>query len=154
MLSNQAIPKQVYLELDELEGPSVPQATWHTFQDMQGFMGALHRGIQSRSTLSNEFGPLSSKSTGIVTIQLIQTSGGGGEDTITISHVNFVDFPASEVLVEDQEGLAIRQGSTLNKGILMVRSIMSQLGSQKVCVYIYIYIYINRQSFQCTSNRM
>ncbi len=123
----------MYLDIDEIEGPSVPQATWHPFQDMQGFMAALHKGIQSRSTLSNEFGRLSSKSTGIVTIQLIQNFGGGTDNnSITISHINFLDLPASEVLVEDQEGLAIKQGSTLNKGILMVTSIMRQLGTQKV----------------------
>jgi hypothetical protein len=53
---------------------------------------------------------------------------------LLISHMNFVDLPGSEILMDDPETIRIRQGTTLNRGILAVSGILKELGTNKNAV--------------------
>lgn len=52
-----------------------------------------------------------------------------GETSVLVSRANIVDFPGCEILNEDPEALRIKQGSTLNRSIQAVNTLMRDLAT-------------------------
>ena len=98
-------------------------------------MEQLNGGIQNRNSLANEFGRLSDKAAGLITIQLIQEIKTEEDQQIYVSKIMFIDMPGSEVLVNDPETLRIKQGRTLNQSILALQSIVNDLSTGNVKKY-------------------
>jgi len=57
-----------------------------------------------------------------------------GDTQTFISKISFIDMPGSEVLSQDAETLRIKEGNTLNKGILGIHSVLTDLAEGKVSV--------------------
>lgn len=51
--------------------------------------------------------------------------------------MNIIDLPGCEVLTEDPEALRVKEGSTLNKGILALNTLVKDLSTNKYGDYIY-----------------
>lgn len=54
-----------------------------------------------------------------------------------VSKLHVIDMPGCEVLTEDPEALRIKQGSTLNKGILALNNLFKDLSSNQYGDYIF-----------------
>ena len=46
-----------------------------------------------------------------------------------VSKLDIIDLPGCEVLNEDPESLRVKQGSTLNKGILSLNNLLKELAT-------------------------
>lgn len=57
--------------------------------------------------------------------------GGGGDTNVLVSKIHLVDMPGCEILNEDPEALRVKQGSTLNRGIQAVNSLMRDLAANQ-----------------------
>ncbi len=101
----------------------------------QQFVEAYAVALQNRTTLANEFGKLSDKSAAVLTVEVIQSTMVGDDSQVMVSKVTFIDLPGDEVLVHDPETLRIKQGSSLNQGILGVQSVITDLAAGSVCTF-------------------
>ena len=58
------------------------------------------------------------------------------DDTQTlVSKITFIDMPGVEVLSQDIETLRIKEGNTMNKGIIGLQNVLTDLSSGKVIIY-------------------
>jgi hypothetical protein len=48
---------------------------------------------------------------------------------VLVSRLHVVDLPACEILNEDPEALRVKQGSTLNRGIQAINTLMRDLAT-------------------------
>lgn len=91
-------------------------------------------GLQSRTTLANEFGKLSDKAADVLVVEVIQVFETAGDMQVLVSKVMFVDCPGTEPLGENPESLRIKQGNTLNAGILSMQEVVLDLAIGKVII--------------------
>ena len=54
-----------------------------------------------------------------------------------VSKLDIIDMPGCEVLNEDPEALRVKQGSTLNKGILAANNLMKELATNAHSDYVF-----------------
>jgi hypothetical protein len=107
----------------------------HQLQDF--FMN----GARNRTNKTNEFGRLSDKATCVFSLEITQVtesapgfggSGGSSSDTnVLVSRLHVIDLPGCEILNEDPEALRVKQGSTLNRGIQSVNTLMRDLSTSQ-----------------------
>jgi len=88
---------------------------------------------------SNEFGRLSEKAAAIFSIEITQITDNpaSGETNVLVSKLDLVDLPGCEVLNEDPEALRVKQGSTLNKGILALNHLTKELSTNPHGDYVF-----------------
>ena len=55
----------------------------------------------------------------------------GGDTNVLVSKLHIVDLPGCEILNEDPEALRVKQGSTLNRGIQAVSTLMRDLATNQ-----------------------
>lgn len=69
------------------------------------------------------------KSCSILTIEVLQIAQNATTDETSVlaSRIYFVDTPGAEKLHEDPESLRIREGNSLNKGILTTADLIRNL---------------------------
>jgi len=93
----------------------------------------LVKGQKNRSSENNEFGKMADKSTSMFTIELLQNTEleDSKESLFLFTRATFIDLPGSEVLLEDPEALRIREGSTLNRGMLSFANLIKDLSINK-----------------------
>ena len=53
------------------------------------------------------------------------------DSMVLITKMNFFDMPGSEIMLDDPETLRVRQGTTLNKAISCVCSLIKDLSSKR-----------------------
>lgn len=84
----------------EWEGPTITNCNWITVGDARQLMEVFQNGKKNRNNNSNEFGKLSSKSTAIFTLELIQTVEltETQENLVLISKLNFFDLPGKLIV--------------------------------------------------------
>ncbi len=68
----------------------------------------------------------------MLTLEVIQASNMKDDSQILVSKAMFIDLPGAEVLVQDPETLRIKQGSTLNQGILGWQSVVNDISTGRV----------------------
>ena len=93
-------------------------------------------GSRNRTNKQTEFGRLSDKATTVFSLEVTQitesASGfGGGDTNVLVSRLNIIDMPGCEILNEDPEALRVKQGSTLNRGIQAVSTLMRDLATNQ-----------------------
>lgn len=115
-----------------MEGPIVGGAKWQDIASEKEFSEYYEAALQGKTALVNEFGKLAGKAASVLTIELIQSTIMEDDTQTIVSKVCFVDMPGSEVLAQDAETLRIREGNTMNKGILGVRSVLEDIAGGKV----------------------
>ncbi|EAS00321.3 kinesin motor catalytic domain protein (macronuclear) [Tetrahymena thermophila SB210] len=117
------------------EGPTIQNATVLTVQNQSQLSQLLTEGRKRRNQTSNEFGKLSSKATSIFTIELIQTqelvNDSAIENVTILSRLNFFDLPGSEIMLDDPESIRVRQGSTLNKSIIALTTLLRDMSQNQ-----------------------
>ena len=62
-------------------------------------------------------------------MQVTESAGGGGDTNVLVSRLHVIDLPGSEILNEDPEALRVKQGSTLNRGIQAVNTLIRDLAT-------------------------
>ncbi len=107
-------------------------AEWKPIASEQQFSGFYSDGMQNRTTLANEFGKLSEKAAAVAIVEVVQTSVIGGDTIVLVSDIMFIDLPGAEALAQDPETLRIKQGNTLNQGILALQSVAEDLSNDRV----------------------
>ncbi len=98
-------------------------------------------GARNRTNKTNEFGRLSDNATCVFSLEITQVtesapgfggSGGSSSDTnVLVSRLHVIDLPGCEILNEDPEALRVKQGSTLNRGIQSVNTLMRDLSTSQ-----------------------
>lgn len=88
-------------------------------------------GRRNRTQAVTDFGPLSEKSTSILTVEVLQLAQNpnSSESHALASRATFVDLPGMEKLHEDAESLRIKEGNSLNKGIIALGELLNNLSS-------------------------
>ena len=96
-------------------------------------------GTKNRTNRSNEFGRLSEKAAAIFSIEVtqIKDNAQSGDVNVTVSKLDIIDMPGCEVLNEDPESLRVKQGSTLNKGILSLNNLFKELATNPHGDYVF-----------------
>eukprot|EP01022_Parablepharisma_sp_SALTPOND_P018007 TRINITY_DN292_c0_g1_i1.p2 TRINITY_DN292_c0_g1~~TRINITY_DN292_c0_g1_i1.p2 ORF type:complete len:881 (+),score=151.65 TRINITY_DN292_c0_g1_i1:32227-34869(+) len=118
-------------EQDEWEGSALQGAEHKIVNSAQQFADLYAIGVQNRTTLSNAFGRLSDKAAAVLSVEIIQITEVAGDTQVLVSKIMFVECPGLEVLAQDPESLKIKQGPTLNQGVLMLQDISYDLASGK-----------------------
>ena len=87
---------------------------------------------RNRTQASNEFGSLKPKASSFLTIEVLQEAidSSTNEKNIVVSRMNFIDTPGMEKLKEDPEVLRIQEGNSLNRGLLGLAEMISNLVSE------------------------
>ena len=98
-------------------------------------MDYYYGALQNKTELVNEFGKLISKAANILTIELIQNTVMEDDTQTLVSKITFIDMPGVEVLSQDIETLRIKEGNTMNKGIIGLQNVLTDLSSGKVIIY-------------------
>ena len=114
---------------DEWEGPSVANASWIPCSSGTHLVDTFTAANRNRVKSVSEFGPLHEKATSICTLEILQVGEDRGETSVLASRVNFIDTPGWEKLNEDPETLRIREGNTMNKGILALGELIRNIAN-------------------------
>lgn len=127
--SNSEIKGAVQLVPDEWDGVSISNCTWLTCDSAHHLLDSFTLARRNRTQASNEFGSLRPKSSSILLIDVLQESfdGSTGEKNIVLSRAHFIDTPGIEKLNEDPEVLRIKEGNSLNRGLLALSEVISTL---------------------------
>ena len=127
-------PMQVVL--NEWEGPTVTGVQWVPMSNQHQLNDFFINGSKARTNKQNEFGRISDKATCVFSLEITQVTesaagfGGGGADTnVLVSRLHVIDMPGCEILNEDPEALRVKQGSTLNRGIQAVNTLLRDLAT-------------------------
>lgn len=118
---------------NEWEGPTVLGAQWVSVGNAAELKDVLIKCQKNRNNSANEFGKLSNKAASFFTIELIQNTelANRKESIFMVSRLNFVDLPGCEALQTDPETLKVREGSTLNKGIISFSNLIRDLAANR-----------------------
>jgi len=136
---------------DEWEGPIVKGAERRVIGNEQQFFESFSFGQQNRTTLANEFGKLSDKAAGVLSLEIVQNTVLGDDSQVLVSKVTFIDMPGDEVLTWDPETLRIKQGNSLNQPILGFQSVITDLTSGRV---FFIFPYSKSEIMQCMNHQI
>lgn len=124
--------------LNEWEGPTVNGIQWVPMTNQHQIQDFFMNGARNRTNKTNEFGRLSDKATCIFSLEVTQVTesssgfgGGSGDTNVLVSRLHVVDLPGCEILNEDPEALRVKQGSTLNRGIQAVNTLMRDLSTNQ-----------------------
>lgn len=124
-------PMQVIL--NEWEGPTVSGIQWVPMTNQHQLADFFTNGSRNRTNKQTEFGRLSDKATTVFSLEVTQITesgnGFGGDTNVLVSRLNIVDMPGCEILNEDPEALRVKQGSTLNRGIQAVNTLIRDLAT-------------------------
>ncbi|CAG9311298.1 unnamed protein product [Blepharisma stoltei] len=114
---------------DEWEGPSVSNASWLPCASSNHLVDMFALARRNRTQAANEFGNLHEKSTGILTLEVLQVAQNPstGESSVLASRISFIDLPGMEKLHDDPESLRLREGINLNKGLLSLAELIRNL---------------------------
>ena len=82
--------------------------------------------------MASEFGPMSDKAATVLKLEIIQSTIIDSDTHVLVSKVFLIDLPGAEVLSQDPETLRIKQGNSLNQGILGIQSVITDLASGRV----------------------
>jgi Kinesin motor domain len=118
--------------MNEWEGPTISGVQWVPMTNQHQLADFFSNGSRNRTSKSNEFGRLSEKAGTILSIEITQVTdspGVGGDTNVLVSRLHIVDLPGCEILNEDPEAVRVKQGSTLNRGILAVNTLMRDLAT-------------------------
>ncbi|CDW90229.1 kinesin-like protein [Stylonychia lemnae] len=115
--------------LNEWEGPMVNGVNWIPMTNQHQLADFFVNGSRNRTTHANEFGKLSEKAAGIFSIEITQITDNPqtGDTHVLVSKLDIIDMPGSEILNEDPENVRVKQGSTLNRGMLSLNNLMKEL---------------------------
>lgn len=96
-------------------------------------------GTKHRTNRANEFGKLSEKSAAVFSVEITQITDNpaSGDTNVLVSKLDIVDLPGCEILNEDPETVRVKQGSTLNKGILSLSNLMKELATNPHGDYVF-----------------
>eukprot|EP01119_Soliformovum_irregulare_P020135 TRINITY_DN6491_c1_g1_i1.p1 TRINITY_DN6491_c1_g1~~TRINITY_DN6491_c1_g1_i1.p1 ORF type:complete len:1049 (+),score=285.94 TRINITY_DN6491_c1_g1_i1:117-3263(+) len=94
----------------------------------EGLLSVLSSGSKSRTTASTLMNSESSRSHAIFTIQVVQNEDG----RFVTSKFHFVDLAGSERLGKTKaEGMQMKEGISINGGLLVLGNVISALGKKK-----------------------
>ena len=117
---------------DEWEGPMISNATWLPSTNAGHLLDMFALAKKNRTVYANEFGPLHERAAALFTIEVLQVgSMGQGKSNVQVSRAFFVDMPGAEKLQEDAETLRIKEGTSLNRGILSFAEIVKMLAENQ-----------------------
>jgi len=124
---------------NEWEGPTINGVPWVPMSNQHQIADYFVSGCKNRTTRSNEFGKLSDKSTGVFSIEITQITENpsSGETNVRVSKFHLIDLPGCEVLTEEPEALRVREGTTLNKSILSLNTLIKDLSTNRHGDFIY-----------------
>mmetsp|Transcript_452 Transcript_452/g.550 ORF Transcript_452/g.550 Transcript_452/m.550 type:complete len:1047 (-) Transcript_452:2300-5440(-) len=127
--ANSRAQGELDIVLDEWEGPSVNHCTWLPTASASHLIDMYQLARRNRTDAANEFGPLHEKSTSLLTFEILQVTNNSAanESTVLASRLQFFDLPGAEKLHEDVESLRIREGTSLNRGIMCFSELTKQL---------------------------
>lgn len=96
-------------------------------------------GTKNRTNRANEFGKLNEKAGSIFSIEITQITDNpaSGDTNVLVSKLDVIDFPGCEVLNEDPEALRVKQGSSLNKGMLSLNNLVKELATHPHGDYVF-----------------
>ena len=115
--------------LNEWEGPTVNGIQWVPMANQHQLADFFANGARNRTQKQNEFGRMSEKSTGVFSLEITQITENGSDTNVLVSRLNIVDLPGCEILNEDPEALRVKQGSTMNRGIQALNTLMRELST-------------------------
>lgn len=133
-------PQKVDLDVDEVglkDGLGIHNLSRQVVDTAKQLMQHFRVGQAARTTARTEWGPLRERSTAILNIELHQVmtsmavGGGRPHDEHLFSRFMVIDLPGAEKLSEDPTTLRIREGPTLNNGIMAFGSIVKALHGMK-----------------------
>lgn len=124
---------------NEWEGPIVNGVNWVPMTNQHQLADFFVNGCKGRNMRSNEFGRLSEKAAAIFSIEITQITDNpaSGETNVLVSKLDLIDLPGCEVLNEDPEALRVKQGSTLNKGVLALNHLTKELSTNPHGDYVF-----------------
>jgi coiled-coil domain-containing protein 78 len=124
---------------NEWDGPTINGIAWIPMSNQHQIADYFVSGCKNRTTRSNEFGKLSDKSTAIFSIEITQVTDNpdSGDTNVLVSKFHIIDLPGCEVLTEDPESLRVREGTSLNKSILALNTLMKDLATNRHGDFIY-----------------
>lgn len=124
---------------NEWEGPTVNGVAWVPMSNQHQIADYFVSGCKNRTTRSNEFGKLSDKATAIFSMEITQITENPetGDTHVLVSKLHIIDLPGCEVLTEDPEALRVREGTTLNKSILALNTLLKDLSTNRHGDFIY-----------------
>ena len=124
---------------NEWEGPTINGVAWVPMSNQHQIADYFVSGCKNRSTRSNEFGRLSDKASAIFSIEITQITENpdSGDANVLVSRIHIIDLPGCEVLTEDPESLRVKEGSTLNKSILALNTLIKDLSTNRHGDFIY-----------------
>jgi hypothetical protein len=127
--ANSRAQGELDIVLDEWEGPAVNHCTWLPTASASHLVDMYTLARRNRTDTANEFGPLHEKSTSLLTFEILQVTNNSAsnESSVLASRLNFFDLPGAEKLHEDVESLRIREGTSLNRGIMAFSDLVKQL---------------------------
>ena len=122
------------IEEGEWAGPKVTGAIEYSIKNYKNFRQIFANAKIQRTKFVSEFGPLVHKATGVYFFELVQVI----DNIVFISKINFIEIPAIELLLQDQEQIEMKEGTRLNKGIFAFGDVLQSLGGKNlgdICFY-------------------
>jgi len=117
--------------LNEWEGASVNGVQWVPMANQHQLADFIANGSRNRTQKQNEFGRMSEKATAVFSLEITQITESGSDTNVLVSRLNIVDLPSCEILNEDPEALRVKQGSTLNRGIQALNTLIRELSANQ-----------------------
>eukprot|EP00698_Gefionella_okellyi_P018318 TRINITY_DN5479_c0_g1_i1.p1 TRINITY_DN5479_c0_g1~~TRINITY_DN5479_c0_g1_i1.p1 ORF type:complete len:931 (-),score=273.93 TRINITY_DN5479_c0_g1_i1:1445-4237(-) len=111
---------------DVINGPMVTGASLREVHGPQQLLQVLADGRAKRQKGSNALGSVHSRAASVFLLVLTQQ---GDSDTM-VSRFMMVDMPGAEKLADDPGALRVREGPTLNQGIIAYGNLIKDLATQ------------------------
>lgn len=116
---------------DEWEGPMVSSASWLPTSSANHLIDMFTLAKRNRTVYANEFGPLHERAASLLTVEVLQVASGGlNESNVQAARAYFLDMPGAEKLQEDAETLRIKEGTSLNRGIMSFAEIVKHMAER------------------------
>lgn len=116
------------LEVTDDDGPVVKGLSYKQIDEEWQLQQAIDKVSSNRVPHVTDFGPGANFTTTFYILELVQTYEGSTSREYK-SRLQIIDTPGSEKLAEDPETLMVKEGTYLNKSILSLGRVISDLGS-------------------------
>ncbi|KAF8055598.1 SYP52 [Scenedesmus sp. PABB004] len=115
---------------DETEGPVVTGLTARPARGADELRAAFNAGAAARDSHRSDLGSVHERAAALFTVSVAQHAPAavhGEEDRVMVSRLTFVDLPGAERLAMDPEVLRLREGLSINRGLLALARVLRAL---------------------------
>ena len=112
---------------DEWEGNAVRNVSWAPCASSHHLVDIFQMAKRNRTISSGDYGEYHTKSTSILTVEVLQVSKTGGDTLVLASRLHLVDTPGMEKLSQDSESVRVKEGGNLNKAIYALADVVRTL---------------------------